>query len=339
MATGEFDFELQRMKYYTTVFDLSFSPCGAYLAAVDNFGRISVFSLRCALAQSATSRSRTPMGKIKVCESSLYSLLTVKNFLLCGGSNGITAWKWSDVIGRAKEGQSECQWSAELVAKNGGPAPEVNSMFYFESSSDVCVGCGDGTIRIYDLDAGLEKGLLIGHKDMVLSVTGNGSMHQLISGSEDGTVRLWDLRTNSETGSVRPAEQTSLTQPSMGPWISCVATGEDGRWMACGGGPMASLWYLRSLSLAAPLEVIGSTTHHVQFYEDQVMSAGSGGCIHHWSLNGTSKSHIPSSVGTVYSVAINSKSVKANVLAAAGSSPNIDIYTNINYRAFSLTVE
>ena len=26
---------------------------------------------------------------------------------------------------------------------------------------------------------------------MVLSVTGNGSMHQLISGSEDGTVRLW----------------------------------------------------------------------------------------------------------------------------------------------------
>lgn len=45
----------------------------------------------------------------------------------------------------------------------------------------------------------------------------------------------------------------------------------------------------------------------------QVMSAGSGGCIHHWSLNGTSKSHIPSSVGTVYSVAINSKSVKANV--------------------------
>ena len=33
------------MKYYTTVFDLSFSPdpCGAYLAAVDNFGRISVF--------------------------------------------------------------------------------------------------------------------------------------------------------------------------------------------------------------------------------------------------------------------------------------------------------
>ena len=40
---------------------------------------------------------------------------------------------------------------------------------------------------------------------------------------------------------------------------------------SCGGGPKASLWYLRSMSLAAPLAVAGSSTHQVLFHDDQVI--------------------------------------------------------------------
>lgn len=273
-----------------------------------------------------------------VCDQPLHTLHTVKDLLLCGGSNGITTWKWQDLIVHAKDGEAQCVWLAEITAKTGSPSPEVNSICSLESVSSICAACGDGTIQMYDIDTGSEKGALVGHSDMVLSVKAKGD-NQLVSGSEDGTVRLWDLRTNGKIGCIKPAEQKSLAQPAIGPWISSVALDEDGEWMACGGGPKASLWYLRSMSLAAPLPVPDSSTHQVLFHDDQVMCAGSDGHIHHWSLNGTAKSHIPSSIGTIYSVAVNSKSSKAKVLAAAGSSPDIDIFTNINYRAFSLTVE
>jgi hypothetical protein len=47
------------------VFDVAFSPCGNYMAGVDNFGRISLFSVGCSLEQSATQDSRIPIGKMK----------------------------------------------------------------------------------------------------------------------------------------------------------------------------------------------------------------------------------------------------------------------------------
>lgn len=35
------------------------------------------------------------------------------------------------------------------------------------------------------------QGTLVGHTDMVLSVSTIGATNQLVSGSEDGNVRLW----------------------------------------------------------------------------------------------------------------------------------------------------
>jgi len=70
----------------------------------------------------------------------------------------------------------------------------------------LATGCGDGVVRIIDVDAGAVVATLVGHTGtgtdkvvMALAALPDGT---LAGGSGDGTVRVWDTRTRSCTASL-----------------------------------------------------------------------------------------------------------------------------------------
>jgi len=58
----------------------------------------------------------------------------------------------------------------------------------------VASGSLDGTIRVWDRDAGTERHRLLGHAGGVFAVAFSPDGASLASGSDDETIRLWDIR-------------------------------------------------------------------------------------------------------------------------------------------------
>ncbi|XP_065831158.1 THO complex subunit 6 homolog [Oscarella lobularis] len=329
----------KRAALYTTIYSQAYSACGRYLATSDNFGRISIFDTNALGDSLQTNGARKPAQTFQGGgESPLYALVTVKDYLVSGGSNGISLWKWDSLIRRNKDEKLQSVWSTQMLAvRSSSLSPEINCLSYTEQNNLLCGACGDGTVRVWDLETGTEKEVLAAHKDMVLSVATGTSI--LASASEDGTVKTWDYRKlQKATHSFEPSSNKSLSQPA-GKWIGAVGFDSGEEWLACGGGPKPGLWHLKSLHLASALNTNGATTHDLLFHDDELISVGNDSRVHHWSLNGDARSHIPSAVGTLYSVASNSPSAKTQMMTTAGCSSVVDVYTNMKYRAFSLSLE
>jgi WD40 repeat protein/serine/threonine protein kinase len=83
-------------------------------------------------------------------------------------------------------------WSSRLLTGHAGSVEAV------DLSGDGQVGlsgCSDGTVRLWDLEAGTCLRVLEGHEHMVESVRLSDDRRRALSSSRDGTVRLWDLDT------------------------------------------------------------------------------------------------------------------------------------------------
>jgi hypothetical protein len=82
---------------YTTLFSQKFNTDGTELAVSDNFGQIGVYKLSEVLSADNIDKPKLPFIKFRVANSSLYSLETKNDFLICAPLNEIVGFKWKDL--------------------------------------------------------------------------------------------------------------------------------------------------------------------------------------------------------------------------------------------------
>uniref|UniRef100_A0A4W3GY69 Uncharacterized protein n=1 Tax=Callorhinchus milii TaxID=7868 RepID=A0A4W3GY69_CALMI len=177
-----------------TVFSQSFSPCGKYLAAGNNYGEIGIFSLSAALSINATEENQKPIFTFQAHSGPVYSLVSTDRQLFSSGTGDVKAWNWNELIKKVK-----------LLCT-------VRPHYTFQRVPRSALSrLEDGTIR---------KLKLTGHSDYIHALTLREQLRECVSGSEDGSVRLW-----GEAGSV-----CECARPQHGKWIGCLSTDSD--WMA-----------------------------------------------------------------------------------------------------------
>ncbi|KAK7877318.1 hypothetical protein WMY93_031968 [Mugilogobius chulae] len=293
---------------HMSVFSQSFSSCGRFLAAGNNYGEIAISGETgdCrrhahTLSPDSTDVSRRPVLTFTAHEGPVFSLVSSDVHLFSCGNGEISAWSWSQLL---------------------------------KKENSLVVGGGDNNLHVLDLETGVFKAVLGGHQDYIHCVCEREREGQVLSGSEDGSVRIWDSRTSSCVHCIEVHKYEACARPQIGKWISCLATDND--WMLCGGGPSLALWHLRSLSPTSVFP-LSSSQRQAAFYQDMILAVGEGPLVSHCMLGGDVKAQIPSSSPSLNCLQINNKSNEHRVLTVGGSSDHIDVFTNLSYRAFSLS--
>ncbi|TRY59946.1 hypothetical protein DNTS_017606 [Danionella cerebrum] len=153
---------------HMSVFSQSFSPCGRFLAAGNNYGEIALFSLSAALSPDASEASQKP----------------VLNFsaLAMGKSSNKASWTR----------KPNYETSLEI--------PEINAMIINPKDNSLIVGGGDNNIHIMDMETGIFKSVLKGHTDYIHCLSFKELESEILSGGEDGAVRIWGQPTHEPIG-------------------------------------------------------------------------------------------------------------------------------------------
>uniref|UniRef100_A0A3B1IP23 THO complex 6 n=1 Tax=Astyanax mexicanus TaxID=7994 RepID=A0A3B1IP23_ASTMX len=315
---------------HMSVFSQSFSPCGRFLAAGNNYGEIAIFSLSAALSPDATDLSQKPILTFTAHEGPVFTLLSTDTHLLSAGNGEISAWSWVELTKRS----TKAVWTRRPNYKSSLEIPEINAMIINPKDNSLIVGGGDNNIHIMDMETGTFKSVLQGHTDYIHCLALKEREGEILSGGEDGAVRIWDSRTRQAVHCIEVFKYEECARPQFGKWISCLATDSD--WMLCGGGPSLSLWHLRSMSPTSVFPLAGCQREAV-FHQDVIFAVGEGPHVSHCLLGGSVKAQIPCTSPSLNTLALNLSSTEHRVMTAAGSSDKIDVFTNFSYRAFSLS--
>uniref|UniRef100_A0A674AEX9 THO complex 6 n=1 Tax=Salmo trutta TaxID=8032 RepID=A0A674AEX9_SALTR len=307
---------------HMSVFSQSFSPCGRFLAAGNNYGEIAVFSLSSALSPDATDLSQTPILTFTAHEGPVFSLFSTDSHLLSAGNGEISAWSWAELIKRVRPLQDKTRSLLNYLSRS------------LSQENSLVIGGGDNNIHIMDLESGVFKSVLQGHTDYIHCLSVREREGEILSGGEDGAVRIWDHRTGQSVHCIEVYKYEECARPQYGKWISCLTTESD--WMLCGGGPSLSLWHLRSMSPTSIFPLAGCQ-RQANFYQDMILSVGEGQCVSHCLLGGEVKAQIPCTPHSLNTLALNLNSTDNRVLTVGGSSHQIDVFTNLSYRTFSLS--
>ncbi|XP_029997819.1 THO complex subunit 6 homolog isoform X1 [Sphaeramia orbicularis] len=314
---------------HMSVFSQSFSPCGRFLAAGNNYGQIALFSLSAALSPDASALNQKPVLTFTAHEGPVFCLLSTDVHLLSSGNGEISAWSWSELIKK----NVKPVWTRRPNYRSSLEIPEINAMTLNPRDDTLIVGGGDNNVHILDLEQGVFKAVLQGHTDYIHCLSVRERDNEILSGGEDGAVRVWDTRTGRSAHCIEVYKYEMCARPQFGKWISCVTTDSD--WMLCGGGPALSLWHLRSLSPTSVFPLTGCQRQAV-FYQDMILAVGDGPVVSHCLLGGDVRAQIPCSSQSLNTLQSNSSSTEYRVLTVGGSSAHIDVFTNPSYRAFSL---
>ncbi|XP_034045863.1 THO complex subunit 6 homolog [Thalassophryne amazonica] len=315
---------------HMSVFSQSFSPCGRFLAASNNYGEIAVFSLSLALNPDASGLSQKPVLTFTAHEGPVFCLLSTNSHLLSAGNGEISAWSWAELIKK----NTKPVWTRRPHYKSSLEIPEINAMTINARDNSLAIGGGDNNIHIMDLENGIFKSVLQGHLDYIHCLSVRDREAEILSGSEDGAVRIWDCRMGQSVHCIEVYKYESCARPQFGKWISCLTTDSD--WMLCGGGPSLSLWHLRSMSPTSVFPLTGCQ-RRAAFHQDMILAVGEGPFVSHCLLGGEVKAQIPCTPQSLNTLEINSSSPEHRVLTVGGSSDRIDVFTNLSYRAFSFS--
>ena len=104
---------------------------------------------------------------------------------------------------------------------------KLRSIDFCEQRNEAAIGCGDGTVRIIDIDTFEEKSILIGHTEAfsvnTVKYHPNGTF--LLSGSRDAHLNLWDLDNNYKLAHQIPAHNYAIYSIVFSPDGNHFATG------------------------------------------------------------------------------------------------------------------
>nr|KAF6356215.1 THO complex 6 [Myotis myotis] len=308
---------LQRL--HMTIFSQCFSPCGKFLAAGNNYGQIAIFSLSAALSSEAKEESKKPIVTFQAHDGPVYSMVSTDRHLFSAGDGEVKAWLWAEIL---KKGCKEL-WCRQPPYRTSLEVPEINALLLVPKENSLILAGGDCQLHTMDLETGTFTRALRGHTDYIHCLALRDRNPEVLSGGEDGTVRLWDLRMAKEVQTIEVYKHEECSRPHNGRWI---------------GGPALTLWHLRS-STPTTIFPMWAPQKHVTFYQDLILSAGQGPCVNQWQLSGELKAQVPGSSPGLLSLSLNQQPAapECKVLTAAGNSCRVDVFTNLGYRAFSLS--
>ena len=166
-------------------------------------------------------------------------------------------------------------------------------------------GGRDGTVRVWDLDAGKLRHTLTGHDGEVRAVVVSFDGRRAVSGGSDGTVRVWDL----DAGKLRH----TLIGPNA--WVMGVAVSADGgRAVSGGDDKTVRVWDLDAATLLHTLEGHDGGVWAVAVSADgrRAVSGGDDGTVRVWDLQaGTSLHTLTGHDRRVRAVAVNADGSRA----------------------------
>uniref|UniRef100_T1J2Q9 Uncharacterized protein n=1 Tax=Strigamia maritima TaxID=126957 RepID=T1J2Q9_STRMM len=323
--------------HYMTIFAQCFSPCGKYLVAANNYGKIAVFNIGNILnpdsIQVQDKELKLPRFSFQGHDGPIYALTSTKQFLISAGVGDIIGWAWSDILNK----QAKVAWTLSVPQRDLLGKPETNAIVLGENefSTNLFSAGGDNNVYEWDLESGSQKTTFQGHTDYIHCLA-TSNQNECISGSEDGSVRIWDLRKpQNEAILLEPYKKDKCVRPKFGKWIGCVALDSRSDWLACGGGPALTLWHMGSFEPTTVYESVDATLACCAFYDDLVIAGGGDSNFYQMNINGNLKSKIPTSAPSIYSISTNI--LYQNELASvAGTSYKIDVCPSFKYRDFVL---
>lgn len=319
--------------YYSTIFAQQFSPCGNYLVTGSNFGKISVFNITQSLTIDISINSKLPINVFQAHERYIYCFASTERYLISGGSTEIHGFLWKDII-HLKDPKPK--WTFQPPSSNPFEIPETNGLAINKEDETLIAACGDNNVYVWDLSSGELLRTLQGHLDIVYAVDYLTKAKQIVSAGEDGLVKFWDCRTKGEeVEQIEPNNLQTAARPTLGSWVSCLATDKMEDWLVCGGAQHLSIWHLQSKTAISTLHTPNSSPQVVLFEDDYILSGGAEPNIFKWSINGELRSKFPCTPKSVYSLAVNENTNR--LLAISGNTYQIDISTNFDYKAFSLS--
>lgn len=270
-----------------------------------------------------------PVQVFKVAdETKILSLSFYNNFLIVGTCGLITGYTW------LKNRLTKKSWEIHVSAANKDfdQQNDINCLWLNRQAGILYAGCGDNNICAINLEDGKILRQFPGHTDYIHWLDGDTD-HNLYSASEDGTVRFWDTREKRAVNQIEPHKNEKLVRPQFGKWIGAVAVTDD--WLICGGGPKVSLWHLRSLECTTVFPYT-KQAHTTGFIDDIVFIGGDYNHLCQYNLKGDLTAELAVSASSIYSV-VNQMEPK-KFMSIAGSSNQLDICTDFNYKDIVLTL-
>lgn len=174
-----------------TIFSQSVSPCGKFLAAGNNYGRIAIFSLSAALSSEAKEESKKPMVTFHAHDGPVYSMVSTDRHLLSAGDGEVKGWLWAEIL---KKGCKEL-WRRQPPYRTSLEVPEINALLLVPKENSLILAGGDCQLHTMDLETGTFTRALRGHTDYIHCLALRDRSPEVLSGGEDGAVRLWGVLT------------------------------------------------------------------------------------------------------------------------------------------------
>jgi len=209
------------------------------------------------------------------------------------------------------------------------PVAETNGLAPVEQGRKLVAAAGDSLAYLFDVQSQKLVRNFAGHKDYLHAVAAVERTGLIATGSEDGTCMLWDARA--------PAAVTTLV---VGEIASALCVSDDGNWLAIGGAAKgAGCISLCHLATRVPMAQQRCKSGMVRvnslvFTPTNLVAGGHGSSLEYWTVNnGEHQVSVRTSNASVYSLAYDPS---VGTLAAAGSSPIVDVFSAERSQMFAL---
>lgn len=118
-----------------------------------------------------------------------------------------------------------CNKPSNCLASLSGHSSSVESVKFGRNEDILCVGCLEGSLKVWDLETAQILRTFSGHKASVACIDFHPYGDFFASGSLDSNIKLWDTRKKSCMYAYKGHTND----------VRCLRFSPDGRWLASGG--------------------------------------------------------------------------------------------------------